>query len=174
MEQAQTAKVIGFCEKCKGLFYDDGVYGCDCITKNNFWNKYKPTEKIINKRERANMKQIIPLSDRVLVKVLSEHPEKTPGGIIIPEAVKESPQEIGIVEAVGPGRFTEKGIFIVPTVQAGDKVLYNGMAGSKHNIDNPMGFEDYVLIRDTDILAIIIDNGVEEQPEEIKSTLDYE
>lgn len=120
------------------------------------------------------MKQIQPLHDRILIKVLPEHPDKTPGGIIIPEAVKESPQEIGIVEAVGPGRFTEKGIFIVPTVQAGDKVLYNGFAASKHDIDNPMGFEDHVLIRDTDILAIIVDNGVEEQPEEVKPELGYE
>lgn len=119
------------------------------------------------------MKQIQPLHDRILVKVLPEHPDKTPGGIIIPEGVKESPQEIGIVIDVGPGRY-EKGIFIVPSVQPGDKVLYNGFATSKNNIDILFDMEDYVIIRDIDILAIIVDTGVEEQTEEVKSTYDYE
>jgi chaperonin GroES len=103
--------------------------------------------------------RIIPTQDRVLIKVLPEHPDKTPGGIYIPEAVKESPQEIGVVVDVGPGRYTEKGHFVTPTVSVGDKVLYNGMAGSKHNLDNPMGFEDHALIRDGDILAVLVDAG---------------
>lgn len=109
------------------------------------------------------MIQIQPLHDRVLIKVLKDHPDKTKGGIIIPEAVKESPQEIGIVEAVGDGRFTEKGHFIVPMVKVGDKVIYNGFAASKNNIDNPIGMEDYVLIRGSEILAIIVDTDTAEE-----------
>ena len=42
-----------------------------------------------------------PLGDRVLVKRVEEE-QKTKGGIIIPDTVKEKPQE-GLVVSVGPG-----------------------------------------------------------------------
>ena len=48
-----------------------------------------------------------PLQDRVVIKRLEEE-EKTKGGIIIPDAAKEKPQE-GRVVAVGSGKMTEKG-----------------------------------------------------------------
>jgi co-chaperonin GroES (HSP10) len=48
-----------------------------------------------------------PLHDRVVVKRL-EGDEKTKGGIIIPDTVKEKPQE-GKVIAVGPGGRDEAG-----------------------------------------------------------------
>ena len=48
-----------------------------------------------------------PLHDRVVVKRL-EGEEKTKGGIIIPDTVKEKPQE-GKVIAVGPGGRDENG-----------------------------------------------------------------
>ena len=43
-----------------------------------------------------------PLHDRVLIRRI-EQDEKTTGGIIIPDTVKEKPME-GEVIAVGPGR----------------------------------------------------------------------
>ena len=48
-----------------------------------------------------------PLHDRVVVRRL-EGEEKTKGGIIIPDTVKEKPQE-GEVVAVGPGGRDESG-----------------------------------------------------------------
>ena len=48
-----------------------------------------------------------PLHDRVVVKRL-EGEEKTKGGIIIPDTVKEKPQE-GKIIAVGPGGRDENG-----------------------------------------------------------------
>ncbi|MBP9560907.1 MAG: co-chaperone GroES, partial [Syntrophorhabdaceae bacterium] len=51
--------------------------------------------------------KIKPLQDRILVKRIEEE-EKTKGGIIIPDAAKEKPQE-GRVLAVGPGRIDDKG-----------------------------------------------------------------
>ena len=47
-----------------------------------------------------------PLQDRVVIKRLEEE-GKTKGGIIIPDAAKEKPQE-GRVVAVGSGKMTEK------------------------------------------------------------------
>ena len=46
--------------------------------------------------------KVKPLHDRIIVKRLDEE-EKTAGGIIIPDAAKEKPQE-GMVVAVGSGR----------------------------------------------------------------------
>ena len=48
-----------------------------------------------------------PLGDRVVVRRI-EGDEKTTGGIIIPDTVKEKPQE-GEVIAVGPGALDENG-----------------------------------------------------------------
>ena len=49
--------------------------------------------------------KIQPLADRVVVKPI-EREEVTKGGIVIPDTVKERPQE-GKVVAVGPGRLSE-------------------------------------------------------------------
>ena len=59
-----------------------------------------------------------PLHDRVVVKRL-EGEEKTKGGIIIPDTVKEKPQE-GKIIAVGPGGRDETGKLIPLDVKAGD------------------------------------------------------
>jgi chaperonin GroES len=48
-----------------------------------------------------------PLHDRVIVKRVEEE-EKTSGGIIIPDAAKEKPQE-GKIIAVGKGKILENG-----------------------------------------------------------------
>ena len=53
-----------------------------------------------------------PLQDRVVIKRLEEE-EKTKGGIIIPDAAKEKPQE-GRVVAVGDGKMLGKGQRVRP------------------------------------------------------------
>ena len=51
--------------------------------------------------------KMVPLGDRVIVKLL-EQEEKKKGGIIIPDTAKERPSE-GEVIAVGKGRRTNSG-----------------------------------------------------------------
>lgn len=99
---------------------------------------------------------IRPLHDRVLVKLDRVRPEKTPGGLLfLPESVKnQSPVEIADVVAVGEGVYKD-GIFIVPKCSVGDKVIFGGFTGA--NLDNPIGFEDFMLVRDSDILGIIVE-----------------
>lgn len=100
--------------------------------------------------------QIVPLHDRILVKLLKQRPDKTKGGIYLPENVRDdSPIEIGLVLDVGSGKFTDKGAFIVPSVKVGDIVIFGQFSGA--NIDNPIGFEDCMLVHDSDILAIVLD-----------------
>ncbi len=90
-----------------------------------------------------------PLGDRVFVKV-SASEEKTAGGILLPETAKEKPQ-VGEIVAVGPGKRSEDGSRQEPEVKIGDKVLYSKYAGT----DIKLGTEEYVLLSEKDILAIV-------------------
>ncbi len=92
-----------------------------------------------------------PLQDRIIIKRLEEE-EKTKGGIIIPDAAKEKPQE-GRVVAVGAGKMTEKGHRVTPEVKVGDKILFGKYSGTDIKIDG----EDHLILREDDILAIIED-----------------
>ena len=89
-----------------------------------------------------------PLKDRVLVKY-SDEPEKSAGGIIIPETAKEKPQK-GEIIAVGSGKITDDGKVQAMEVKVGDIVLFEKYSGSKINMDN----EEYLIIREDDILGI--------------------
>lgn len=96
-----------------------------------------------------SVQSVQPLGDRVLVKV-SASEEKTAGGILLPDTAKEKPQ-VGEIVAVGPGKYNEKGDRQAPEVQSGQKVLYSKYAGT----DIKLGNDDYVLLSEKDILAIV-------------------
>ena len=66
-----------------------------------------------------------PLHDRVVVRRI-EGEEKTKGGIIIPDTVKEKPQE-GEVIAAGPGARDENGKLVPLELKAGDRVAVRQM-----------------------------------------------
>lgn len=95
------------------------------------------------------MAKVQPLGDRVLIKPL-EAEEKTKGGIILPDTAKEKPQE-GEIVAVGKGKVLENGKTEPLEVKAGDKVLYGRYSGTEIKIDG----EDYLIVKEEDILAII-------------------
>jgi chaperonin GroES len=88
--------------------------------------------------------KIQPIADRVLVEAAAAE-EKTAGGIIIPDTAKEKPQR-GKVIAVGKGKKDEP-----MTVKAGQTVLYGKYSGTEINLDGT----DYLIMRESDILAII-------------------
>ncbi len=90
-----------------------------------------------------------PLHDRVLLKRL-EVEEQIKGGIIIPDTAKEKPQEAEVV-AVGPGKLQEDGSRQPMDVNAGDRVLIGKYSGSDIKIDD----EDYVILREDEILAVL-------------------
>lgn len=93
--------------------------------------------------------KIKPLGDRVLVHPIEEKETKK-GGIIIPDTAKEKPQE-GKIIAVGPGKTTEDGKVLPLAVKKGDKVIFGKYAGTEIKLDG----EDYMLMREDDILGII-------------------
>ena len=90
-----------------------------------------------------------PLGDRIVLK-RSEAAEKTKGGIVLPDPAKEKPTR-GKVLAVGPGRFTETGEVIKPTVKKGDEVLFERYGGTEVEVDG----EEVIVVRESEILASI-------------------
>ena len=90
-----------------------------------------------------------PLHDRVVIRRI-EGEDKTKGGILIPDTVKEKPQE-GEVVAVGPGARDESGKLIALEVKAGDRVLFGKWSGSEVKIDG----EDLLIMKESDIMGII-------------------
>ena len=96
-------------------------------------------------------KQLRPLGDRVVIEP-APHDEMTKSGILIPDTVKEKPQE-GTIMAVGPGRVLDDGKREQIDVKKGDKVLYAKYAGTEFKIDG----EDLLIISQKDILAVVED-----------------
>lgn len=93
--------------------------------------------------------KIKPLNDRVLVLRVEEE-KKTKGGIVIPDTVKEKPQE-GKVVAVGSGKIDDEGKRIPMDVKKGDRVLFGKYAGTEIKLD---GIE-HLIMREDDILAVL-------------------
>jgi chaperonin GroES len=90
-----------------------------------------------------------PLDDRVVVKQ-SEAEERTAGGIVLPDTAKEKPQR-GNVVAVGPGKMLDSGKRGTLSIKVGDEVFYAKYSGSDVEVNN----EKYVILRETDVLAVI-------------------
>ncbi len=92
---------------------------------------------------------IKPLSDRVVVEAAPAE-EVSSGGIILPDTAQEKPQQ-GTVVAVGPGKTSDTGTLVKMAIKTKDKVLFGKYSGSDITIDG----KDYMIMRESDILAII-------------------
>jgi len=90
-----------------------------------------------------------PLADRVVIKP-AEAEEKTAGGIILPDTVKEKPVE-GTVVATGPGKVADDGTIVKMEVKVGDKVLYGKYSGTEVTIKGV----EYLIMRESDIFGIL-------------------
>ncbi len=94
------------------------------------------------------MATLKPIGDRIVVKAVAAE-EKTVGGIILPDAAQQKPQEAEVV-AVGPGKTLDNGKTVSVEVKVGDKVIYAKYGGA----DVKVGSEEFVILRQDDILAI--------------------
>jgi len=90
-----------------------------------------------------------PLADRVVLRP-TPGDEMTKRGILIPDTVKERPQE-GEVLAVGPGKTLDDGKREAMDVAVGDKVLYAKYAGTEFKLSG----EDLLIVGAKDILAVV-------------------
>ena len=99
--------------------------------------------------ERKRSMKFRPLHDRVVIRRL-EAEDKTKGGIIIPDTVKEKPQE-GEVVAVGPGARDESGKIMPLELKAGERVLFGKWSGTEVKIDG----EELLIMKETDVMGVI-------------------
>jgi chaperonin GroES len=83
------------------------------------------------------------------VKVVEEL-ERTKGGIVLPDTAKEKPQEAEVL-AVGPGARNEKGERVQMEVKVGDRVVFQKYSGTEFKMED----EDYLILRESDVLAIV-------------------
>ena len=90
-----------------------------------------------------------PLHDRVVVRRVTP-PEKSVGGIIIPDTVKEKPMK-GEVVAVGPGARNDQGAIVALTVTAGDRVLFGKWSGTEVKLDG----EELLIMKEGDLMGVV-------------------
>ena len=90
-----------------------------------------------------------PLHDRVAIRRL-EGEAKSKGGILIPDTVKEKPQQ-GEVIAVGPGVRDKDGAVVVPVVKVGDLVLFGKWSGTEVVIDG----QDLLIMKEADLMGVL-------------------
>ena len=90
-----------------------------------------------------------PLHDRIVLRRITPE-EKSKGGIIIPDTVKEKPME-GEIIAAGPGVRNEQGAIVALAVKAGDRVLFGKWSGTEVKIDG----EELLIMKESDLLGVI-------------------
>jgi chaperonin GroES len=92
-----------------------------------------------------------PLHDCVVVKRIDAE-EKSAGGIIIPDTVKEKPSQ-GEVTAVGPGGRDQTGKLIPIDLKVGDRVLFGKWSGTEVKLDG----QELLIVKESDIMGVITD-----------------
>ena len=90
-----------------------------------------------------------PLHDRIVVRRL-EGGEENVGGIIIPDSARERPQR-GTVIAVGNGVVREDGKRVAVDVKPGDVIMFGKYTNQEIKLDG----EDYLVMREDEVLAVI-------------------
>tara|TARA_Y100000592_G_scaffold88777_1_gene145024 strand:- start:1130 stop:1423 length:294 start_codon:yes stop_codon:yes gene_type:complete len=92
---------------------------------------------------------ITPLGDKIVL-IAQEEEEQMYGSIVIPDTGKEKP-EVGIIQAVGPGRYTTNGTLIENNLEVGQKVLVPKFGAQIARIGN----QSYIIASESDVLGII-------------------
>jgi len=94
--------------------------------------------------------KIRPLHDRVVVR-RNEEEQKTAGGILLPGAAQEKPNQ-GEVIAVGAGKALDSGEVRPVSVNVGDNVVFGPYAGSNTvKVDG----EELIIMNESDIFGVI-------------------
>ncbi len=100
------------------------------------------------------MAKLIPLHDKVVVRA-KEKEDTTKAGIVLPDTVDKERPEKGEIIAVGPGKMLENGTRQAMSVKVGQTVLFTKYAPNEVKIDEKGKEEEYLVISESDILAII-------------------
>src|SRR6185437_10794936 len=103
------------------------------------------------KKAKEDCMQFRPLHDRVVLKRIDAE-DKTAGGIIIPDTVKEKPSQ-GEVISVGPGGRDEAGKLIPIDIEVGDRVLFGKCSDTEIKHDG----QELLIMIESDVMGILTD-----------------
>ena len=93
--------------------------------------------------------KVVPLGDKLVVKRM-DSAERTAGGILLPDAARDKPQQ-GRVLSVGDGRLLPDGTRAALEVNEGDRVVFSNYSGAEVTIDD----EKLLILNSADALAIV-------------------
>lgn len=93
--------------------------------------------------------RLTPLYEKLIVRRL-ESPDKTPGGIVIPDTGKKKPTK-GEVVAIGDGRLLQDGTLVPLKVKVGDQIIFTEYGGIDIEIDQ----KKFTVLSENEILAIL-------------------
>ncbi|NLX56273.1 MAG: co-chaperone GroES [Planctomycetaceae bacterium] len=93
--------------------------------------------------------RVEPIGDKVVIKRL-EPDQKTAGGIVLPDATQDKPQQ-GRVLSIGDGRQLPDGSRVPHQVREGDRVVFSRYAGTEVVVDN----EEVLIMGEDEILAVL-------------------
>lgn len=96
----------------------------------------------------------VPLEDRVVIQIDSVAPVSA-GGIVLPDSATEKPQTATVIK-VGPGKRLGDGSIKPMHVAVGDRVIYAKYAGMSLESTAAVRDEQFLLLREDDILAKIL------------------
>ena len=95
------------------------------------------------------MTKLKPVKNRLLIKRLKEE-EKTPSGIIIPDAAREKTLYAKVI-ATGPGKVNDDGEVVPVTVKPGEIILFGKYSGIEIKHEG----EELLFITEDEVLAIV-------------------
>ncbi len=93
--------------------------------------------------------KVVPLGDKLVVKPV-ESTERTAGGIVLPDAARDKPQQ-GRVLSVGDGKLLPDGTRAPHEVSEGDRVVFSSYSGTEVSIDD----QELLILTADDVLAIV-------------------
>ena len=99
-------------------------------------------------KQREQQWMLVPLGDKILIRV-EEEPDRTPGGIWLPDGTKKEKLE-GVVVGVGPGRHLQNGDLITSEVIIGERVIFGRYSGDPVDRDG----KKYRILKESEILAV--------------------
>lgn len=95
------------------------------------------------------MSALRPIHDRITVRRVTQLADPT-SLIFVLDTFKDPGVE-GLVVAVGPGVYDKRGKLTVPTIKAGDRILFGTGLGQPVTIDG----DNLLMIREGDVMGVL-------------------